>query len=259
MAESTWKAMSAVQDEPDQYDPANYYPSSSYFYLSLDDERLARIRHVYRYGNARQIENPLEVFPKITLYCARLTDTTGLRLLGIKQTSGLGRRLKKPRRVRLTRRGLELANEPEFQLAKEFDFLVDSTNVLVYNHNAFEGVGRLRESILESASENLNSIQCQMDYVDFSNLGGVARSGLRAARMLSSIRAGNLAATFSQQYLMQHCDKHKIKYEVRGGKLVIDPADGVEFFKVVARYYTRFRPSEDLEELYYSPSRNRVG
>lgn len=156
-------------------------------------------------------------------------------------------------------RGLELADEPEFQLTKEFDFLVDSTHVFVSRHGAFEGAARLQDSILSSASENLDSLKCQMTYVDFDNLENVGTSGLRAARILASIRAGNLASTFSQTYLMEHCDKHKIRYEIREDQIIINPEDGLEFLKVVARYYTRFRPSEHVEEVYYSSSRHRVG
>lgn len=248
---ATRSSMLKKQSEPDLYDPANDYPNTSFIYMPLHGGLTERIEHLFNYGNPQPLVNPLEQFPKISLYCARLQGSDGDKLLAVKQTSDVGAQLQRQRgKIRIRPNRLELSNDAEFQLATVFDFLIEKDNAFILHHSAFEGASRLTKKILATAPANLNHISQQISFVDFSGLTAFAQAGMKQARLLASIKASGHAVNFEESYLADLCQKFNVPYDRCNGKMVIQPENALGFLDIIAHNVLAIRVSSALEHTY---------
>lgn len=259
-ASDTWTDLQACDDGPELYDPSNDYGTAGFLYLPLDDLLAEKPRYLFQYGNARTLTAPLDTLPRIGLYCVRFSDDAGAVLLGVKKTGDFGQRLKKPGRVRLINAGLELVNEPEFQLANHLDFLVDLDNVFIYKHKSFETASHLQNAIIDSVAENVDHIGGQMSYVDFSSFCSGSTTGVKHARLLATIKAKNYCANLTPEKLKDYCQHYEVEYVEQNGVMRINESaeHKLTFLRILARQYLEIELKSGSKEHFLAPNRRSV-
>lgn len=256
-AKSTWAVMRVQRDnsDPEPYDPSNDYPSTSHLQIPLDDELAAKARYLHGVENPEELDSPNEILPRISLYIARLYDKAGRKLTAVKNTSGFGRPLGRGKLASLTNGELHLVREPQFQLATDFDFLIDRESVHVYRHMSFESACNVQDAIREALKLNVEYLSEQIPFVDFGSLDEKVMCSIRAAREIAAIRAHGYDQGLSRDRLVRYCEDHRIGYSETNGKLVVDAVDQSRFIRLLARKILEIQLRDDSREVFEVSSR----
>ena len=189
MARATWAAMQKDEDGPVKYSPSEKHGSKEYLYVPLDDDLAVSVRELHEAVNlginAGALLNPADIF----CYFAHLTDKRRRRLTALRRATHFKGVVKsKNRLVSMLDDTLRIIEDTVFKLDNDFDLLVDEANVHILRPSGFEFTGRLNEAILSAVPENVEAIQQDIPFVDFSDIEAYASKHPRAARYVASIR-----------------------------------------------------------------------
>lgn len=232
---ATWDDLQAFPDGPVPYDPGNDYPSRAYLQYPLDGPLVAYAKVLHHAHNLDEVQNPEQVLPRIKLYAVRLEDEDGKFLTAVKSISSFGRPVGKSWLARLTNGELHLVDQPEFQLANDFDFLIDEDTIHIYHPGKFETACRLQDSIKASAKENLDHLSQQIPFIDFAPFEAEILRSTRSAREFATIKANDYGRDLDQQQLLAYCTDLNIGYLDEDGVISIDPQHHSLFIRLVAR------------------------
>lgn len=231
----TVRRMQELSAEPEQYDPANIHESAAHLFVPMDSGFASKAKYLHEVSSPDELTDPLKQLPKADLYMARLEDEHGNRLTAVKKTSDFGRKLKRGLLAKLADGGLELDDEPKFQLSGDFDFLIEDQGVFVYRYRQFESACNLDTTIKDAAKDNLAYIKTQVTFLDFDSIEQTATTSVRSARVIASIRANNYGARLDIDRIRSYCNQYDIPFSEEDGVMTVEPTHHLDFLRLVGR------------------------
>jgi len=252
---NTIRSMREYSDIPETYDPANIHEPSAHMFVPIESSFTEKAKYLYDVINPDELSEPLEFLPKIDLYMAEIFDISGNTLTAVKKTSDFGRMLKRGFMARIADGGLELDNEPKFQLSEDFDFLIEKQGIFVHRYKPFEGACNLDTAIRESARANIAYIQSQATFIDFSSIEESATKSVKSARVIASIRANNYGVRVNIERVRGYCKQYDIGYTECGGIMRIDPENHLNFLRLVGRQILGVELVPGEPEVFHAASR----
>jgi Domain of unknown function (DUF4868) len=257
MAADTWASFDSFPEEPRRYEPAEKYESQERLFIPTEDSLAAELRNLHSASNLESDSGVLTSPDEMFCYFARFTDAKGRRLTAVRRSTQF-KGVLKSRLIQLLSDTLRLVQEKTFKLDKDFDMLIDSARVHILRPSGFEFAGRLQEAIREAVTGNIQAIQEDLPFVDFSNIEEYAAGHTRAARHLASIRGQLETRNISQALLKKACKTHGVDLHLKNGKIVISPGSEMSFLDVLDRRRYELELVEGSPERYKATSRQRV-
>jgi hypothetical protein len=261
IALDTWQATQELEQEigniTRMYDPSEKYASSEYVYLPLDDALAIQMRELHQANNLPIDMNALRDPSKVFCYFARMVDGEGQRLTALRRASQFKGTLKS-RFIGIIDDSLKLVREPVFRLDNSFDLLIDNDNIHILRPNGFEIVGQLKEAILSAVPRNIELLQEDLSFVDFTIIQDYAKSHIRAARHIASIRYQSETKNINQSALKQYCAENGVEILESNGKIMIQEDQALDFLEVLDRRRYQLVLIDGSPERFRAPSRQKV-
>jgi hypothetical protein len=257
MAEDTQDSLNSSAEEARRYELAEKYESQERLFIPTGDVLAAELKGLHSADNLQMDSQALASPEHMFCYFTRLTDSNGRRLTAMRRATQF-KGVLKSRLIQLLSDTLRLVQERTFKLDKDFDILIDSANVHILRPSGFEFAGRLQEAIREAVTGNIQAIQEDIPFVDFSNIEEYAAGHTRAARHLASIRSQLETRNISQALLKKACKTHGIDLQVKHGKIRVSPGSEMGFLDVLDRRRYELELVEGSPERYKASSRQRV-
>jgi hypothetical protein len=258
MATNTWRAMQDSDREPAEYEPSEKYASVEHVYMATDSDFAVRVNNLHTAANLPSngdaLDNPAALF----CYFARMVDARSGRLTAVRRASQFKGIVKK-RLVQFVTDALKLVEDNTFKLDEEFDFLVDRNRIHILHPSGFESIAELQGAIREAVPANVEIIQNDIPFVDFSNIAEYAASHTRAARHLASIRGQRETQNLSERLLHRACETHGVRMQRRVGRISILPGSEMDFLDILDRRMYALQLVEGSQERYRASSRRKVG
>ena len=252
---STVEHLLEAGETPDQYDPANIHESSAHLFVPMDSLFTTKAKFLHEVSAPDELNEPLRQLPRADLYMAKLVDQSGNKLTAVKKTSDFGRRLKKGFLARLAEGGLEIDDEPKFQLSEDFDFLIGDEGVFVHRYKQFETACNLESTLRCAARDNIAHIRAQVTFLDFDSIEQTAVSSVRSARVIASIRANNYGARLDIERIRNYCDQYEIPYSEAEGVMTVEPTHHLDFLRLVGRQILGVELVPGEPEVFHAASR----
>ena len=222
--------------DPSEYEPANRYAETDYFYLDIEREEAQLFKRIIKQENLTPTTSFLDELRKMYFYFARLTDHRGQKLIAMRRPNQFKGQLKKQNRLlRLIDDSLELVDDPIFTLNDDFDILVDHRNVHVFRPRGFDLIAQTQEIVMASVKTNIDQIQTDIPFVDFEGIAQYATTHVWAARLVSSIHTAGFAEGVDKNLLLDLCKGTGVNVKEVGGDLVIGEGHEVAFLEVLDR------------------------
>ena len=258
MAHATWDAMQKGEDGPAKYSPSEKHGSKEYLYVPLEDDLAVSVRELHEAVNfdinAGALLNPADIF----CYFAHLTDKRARRLTALRRATQFKGVVKsKNRLVSLLDDTLRIVEDTVFKLDNDFDLLVDDVNVHILRPSGFEFAGRLNEAILHAVPENIEAIQRDIPFVDFSDLKAYASKHPRAARYIASIRAQE-TRRIDMSSLMTLCGRTGVEVNESNGHVSVAAGHEMGFLEVLDRRRYEVTLVKEEPEKYRASSRRKI-
>lgn len=257
MAVATWDAMQEQSDNPPTYQPSEKYARLEHLSLPLSSDLAKHMRELHQAINLpvdmAALSNPVKVFS----YFARMTDEQDRRLTALRRATQF-KGVVRSRLIRVLTDALKLVEEPMFKLDHDFDLLIDSSNIHILRPSGFEFAGKLQDAVLEAMPQNVQAIQEDMRFVDFSSVQDYASKHPRAARYLASIRSENFAENIDENALKKLCKDTGVKISESEGKISVQDGHVMGFLEVLDRRRYELELRRDSPEYYRASGRQRL-
>jgi hypothetical protein len=257
MAKSSWESMQAINQNPDKYEPAEKYAAHEYLYIGLNEDLAKSMKELYEASNLPVDMGSLSDPKKVFCYFARMTDSQGRRLTAVRRAAQFKGALK-ARLIQLTTDSLRLIEDHVFKLDSDFDLLIDSVNVSILRPSGFEYTAQLEEAILQSVPKNLEAVQRELGFVNFTNIQEFAGKHPRAARYLASIRSQKEMKNINQKLLQKTCRVTGVQFKVVDGKIVVPEWHVMGFLEVLDRRRYEVNLVKGSPEQYKAASRKKL-
>jgi hypothetical protein len=259
MGQATWQAMQKNEDGPSKYEPSEKHAATEHLYLPLDDDLAVSMRVLHEAANlvidATALSDPADVF----CYFARLTDKKQQRLTALRRATQFKGVLKSRNRlVRMLDDTLKIIEDTVFRLDNDFDLLVDGTNVHILRPSGFEFAGKLQQTILDAAPENIKAIAKDIAFVMFDGIEKYAVKHPRAARYLASIRAQKETKSINKKLLKNLCRQTGVKISESEGKITIAEGHEMGFLEVLDRRRYELELVKGSPERFRAASRKKI-
>lgn len=257
MVSATWESMQNLTHEPIRYEPSEKYSGCEHVYLPLDDDLAVRMRNLHEAVNLDIDQEALDDTDAIFCYFARFTDEQGRNLTALRRAIQF-KGILKSRLIQLGADALKMVKDRVFKLDNDFDLLIDSQRVHILRPSGFEFAGKLQDAILGAVAGNVETLQSDLQFVQFDGIQEYASTHPRAARYLASIRSQQEVARIDQQHLIEACGATGVEIAEDGEQIVVDARNIMGFLEVLdrRRYEVRLVPEEP--EQYRAPSRTRL-
>ena len=260
MVAATRRRMEDSAEKPSTFDPAEKYASEEYLTLSIDDDLALRLKTLHQTSNLSIANDYLDWITKSFCYFARLHDDQGRQLTAIRRSTQFKGALNKQNRIlSLGTDALRIVENPIFQLNADFDVVVDSGLIHIIHPTSFKVLGQIEEAIREAVPRNIQAIQSQMGYVEWSSIEEYATSHSRAASLLASIRTNGYGNSLDRSALESDCKAGGISLTDVAGELIVPDGQILDFLEVVDRRRYVSRLVAGVTERYKASSRTRVG
>lgn len=257
MGNATWKAMQELTTEPPLYDPSEKYDGTEYVYLPLIDNLAKPVGDLHEANNLPMDTNALEDSENVFCYFARMVDTHGRRLTGLRRATQFKGLLRK-HLMRFVSDAFKLIEDRVFKMDKDFDLLSDARNVHILRPNGFVFAGKLQEALLAAAPENVKAIQHDLSFVDFEGIEAYAQKHPRAARYLASIRSQKETKGIDKAALKTLCKRTGVEVHESHGKLTVPDGQVLGFLEVLDRRRYEVELVKASPERFRAPSRRRI-
>ena len=257
MAKSSWESMQAISQNPDKYEPAEKYATHEYLYIGLNEDLAKSMKELYEANNLPVDMASLSDPKKVFCYFARMTDNQGRRLTAVRRAAQFKGALK-ARLIQLTTDSLRLIEDHVFKLDSDFDLIIDSVNVSILRPSGFEYTAQLEEAILQSVPKNLEAVQRELSFVNFTNIQEFAGKHPRAARYLASIRSQKEMKNINQKLLQKTCRVTGVQFKVVDGKIVVPEWHVMGFLEVLDRRRYEVNLVKGSPEQYKAASRKKL-
>ena len=249
-----------AQADTPVYEPSEKYGSCEYVHLPVADEMAKQLRLLHQAKNlpsdAKVLTDPSEVF----CYFARMADSKGHRLTGVRRATQFKGILKsRGRLIRLMTDSLKIVEDTVFKLDKDFDMLVDSSDVHILRPSGFEFIGQLQPAVLAAAPENIKLIKKDLPFVDFAFIEDYACKHPRAARHLASIRVQKETKDIDKNALKKLCKGTGVKIQDANGKITVEEDQVMGFLEVLDRRRYHLELVKNASEYFRAASRRKIG
>jgi hypothetical protein len=256
MATTTRDEMKLAGETSAEYDPSDKHGGKENLHLPLDSELAANIRALHEASNLPSeptaLENPADVF----CYFARMRDSKGRHLTAIRRATSF-KGVLKSRWVQVFSDALRIVTEKIFKLDRDFDLLVEDTEVHILRPSGFEFVGELEEEIRKGVPKNIKAIGKDLPFVDFVSIETYAMRHGRAARSIASIRRQQ-TKNIDPGKLKKACEHFNVKIKTVLGKLVVDSGSIMDFLHLLDRRLYQVELVKDSPESFLAASRSRI-
>jgi len=153
---------------------------------------------------------------------------------------------------------LKLIEGKVFKLDNDFDLLIDNTNIFILRPKGFESIGELEEALLAAVPQNIQNIQKELDFIDFSTIQEYAIEHPRAANYIASIHSQGEMNDIDKNLLKNFCNKTGVEINEVNGKIIVDEKHIMGFLKVLDRRRYGVELVRGLPETYDASSRSKV-
>ena len=256
MAQATMDRMTAAEDGPAEYEPAEKHGSTEYLVVPAGGALDGAIRQLHDAENlpfdGAHLSDPDTVF----CYFARFTDDQDRHLTAIRRATQF-KGVLKSKLLRFDDDTLKIVEDNVFKLDIDFDLLLDSACTHIWRPSAFEFLGRLKQQILDAVPDNVGAIAPDLPFVDLSSIEDYATSRPRAARYLASIRSQALQG-MDQHALKALCDSTGVDIQEVNGKIAVNSGHEMGFLEVLDRRRYRLELVPNQPERFRAPSRVRI-
>lgn len=256
MVVTTRAELKKAGEESSPYTPSEKHGGKENLHLPLNDDLAANVRSIHQAMNLPMEANALSIPENIFCYFARISDGQMHRVTAIRRATAFKGVLKN-RLIRLFSDALKLVHENIFKLDRDFDLLVDGSEVRILRPSGFEYVAELEEEVRKAAPKNIKAISKHLPFVEFGPIEAYATKHSRAARSLASIRAQR-TKDINEDSLKQACEHFKIKAKLAEGRLVIEPASIMDFLHILDRRLYRVELVKNVPESFLAASRSRI-
>ena len=233
MVQATMDRMTATQEAPKKYEPAEKHGSTEYLVVPAGGRLDAGIRLLHDANNLPFDSTDLSDFESIFCYFARFTDDQNRRLTAIRRATHFKGVLKN-KLLRFYNDTLEIVEDNVFKLDIDFDLLMDSACTHILRPSAFEFLGRLKQQILDAVPDNVANIALNLPFVDLYSIEDYANSRPRAARYLASIRLQELQG-MDQHAMKTLCESTGVDIQEVNGKITVNSGHEMGFLEVLDR------------------------
>ena len=261
MVASTCRKMETNAESPSTFSPAEKYANVEYLTLPIDDDLALRLKTLHEAPNLTIAPGDyLDWMTRCFCYFARLWDVDDKQLTALRRATQFKGALNKQNRI-LSLLGtdvLRIVDEPIFQLNVDFDVIVDSDTVHIIHPNSFKILGQVEEAIAEAVPRNVQAIQSQIGYVEWSTIEEYATFHSRAANLLASIRTNGYGDNLDRSALESECEAGGISLTDVAGRLVVPDGQIMGFLEIVDRRRYVSRLVAGVTERYKASSRTRV-
>ncbi len=257
MAKETWSEMEHETKTPEPYDPSEKHSSVEHLYLPLADRMAKAMRQLHEAVNLPLDGSALKACDDVFCYFSKMSDTMGNQLTAVKRASQFKGTLKS-RLVKLVTNALKMVQEQVFRLDHDFDLLIDSKHIHILRPSSFEFAGNLQSAILAAVPENVEAVQTELPWVDFSDIEAYAIKHPRAARYLASIRSQNQCQGIDKGALKQLCHRTDVAFTERKGQIVVDEAHVLGFLEVLDRRRYELELVKGAPERFRAASRKKL-
>ena len=257
MAVATWQEMQGLTNELVRYEPSEKHSGCEHVYLPLEDDLAVMMRNLHEAENLHIYQDALDDFEGIFCYFARFTDEQGKNLTALRRAAHF-KGVLKSRLIQLVTDALKMVEDKVFKLDNDFDLLIDNQRVHILRPSGFEFVGKLQDAILDAVTENAESLQAKLSFVNFDNVSEYASMHPRAARYLASIRSQQEVARIDRQHLIDACQATGVEISSEGEKVIVEDGHIMGFLEVLDRRRYEVKLVPDEPEQYRAPSRTRL-
>lgn len=260
MAADTWRAMEGSLEEdstgPSVYEPADKHSGSEYLVLDIEDDLAANAKLIHTAQHLSTLNNFYDVLPSMAFYFAQFVDSTGNVLTGLKKATEFKGTLNKRAVVYLIGDALRLVDRPTFQLDRDFDMLIDHTQVHVLRPGQFEHMLQLQAAILAAVPKNIALVAEHLPFVACDGLQLYASTRPRAAQYVASIRQNSYGQGVTQELLADACVVWRVEHGCVDGKIVIADTSIMTFLRLLDRRLYETRLVDGKVEQYLAGSRS---
>ncbi len=256
MAQATVEQMEADEDGGAVYQPSEKHGATEYLVVPAGASLEATLRALHDAENLPLDVAALAAPQRIVSYFARFTDGVDRRLTATRRATQF-KGVLKSRLIRVFDDSLKIVEDDIFKLDNDFDLLVDSDSTHIWRPSAFEFMGALKQAILDAVPTNVEAIQAELPFVDFSGIEAYAKVRPRAARYLASIRSQVLQGV-DRQALIELCCNTDVGVAEVDGKLSVDDGSEMGFLEVLDRRRYRLELVPDQPERFRASRRERM-
>jgi hypothetical protein len=259
MAAATWDGMQNTDDAPAKYEPSEKHAATEYLYLPLDDGMVEFLRNLHQAASfgidTTALTEPSDVF----CYFVRFTDKKKRRLTALRRATQFKGVLKsKNRLVRMLDDTLQIIEDTVFRLDRDFDLLVDNSNVHILRPSGFEFAGKLQRAILDAVPDNIKVIQKDLAFVNFASIETYAANHPRAARYLASICGQGQTKNIDKAALRKICKCTGVEVSESKGRIVVSAGHELAFLEVLDRRRYELELVKGQPERFKAGSRTRL-
>ena len=256
MVQSTLDQINAVDNGPTAYNPAEKHGGNEYLIIRSDDPYDSEIRKLHEAENLAFDNAVLSNPETIVCYFARLTDDEHRHLTAIKRATQFKGVLKNTL-ARIDDDTLKIVNDDVFKLDRDFDVLLDSTCTHIWRPSAFEALGGLKEAILAAVPANIKKISSDLPFIDFTDIEEYAKSHLRAAGYVASIRSQSLQG-MDQNALVLLCNDTGVFIRDVDGSVKANAGSEMGLLEVLDRRRYQIKLVQHQPERFRASSRVRI-
>jgi hypothetical protein len=153
---------------------------------------------------------------------------------------------------------LKIIEDTVFRLDKDFDLLVDGSNIHILRPSGFEFAGKLQQAILDAVPENIAAVQKDIAYVEFAGIAEYAGSHPRAARYLASIRGQAETKHIDKSLLKKVCKQTGVDVSESNGKIAVAAGHEMAFLEVLDRRRYELELVKGQPERFKAASRRKI-
>ena len=245
------------EEEPRLYEPTEKYGSQDALYIPTDDDYVSELADLH---NATNLENDVDALGepgRMFCYFARFVDQQGRQLTAVRRATQF-KGILKSRLLRFLDDTLQIVSDDIFKLDRDFDMLIDSSNILILRPTGFEFVGRLQGAIRSAVKSNVEAIQADIPFVAFESIQAYAESHTRAARYLASISSQKATENISRKLLRRSCKTHGVEVQLKDGRIEVSSGHAMAFLDILDRRRYVQELIEGSQEHYKASGRHRV-
>ena len=257
MAYATIKQMQKFRNGGTPYSPAEKHAQTEYLIVRAGDSLETAFRNLHESDDLTLDVGVLRAPDSILYYFARFTDSTDRQLTAVRRAAYFKGVMKSPL-LGIFNDSLNIVNDSVFKLDNDFDLFVDSFGTHILRPSSFELLGELKRKILGAVKDNVSAIATKLPFVDLGAIESYARSRLRAARYLASIRMQELVG-LEQQTLAERCRSLGVATREEDGRLVVCRGSEMRFLELLDRRLYELELIPNAPETYRAASRDRIG
>lgn len=215
------------------------------------------MRDLHKANNLSVDSNSLTDPSKVFCHFVRMTDNQGRRLTGLRRATQF-KGILKNRLIRFVSDALRIIEDKVFKLDLDFDLLIDDHKLHILRPSGFEFAGQLQQAILDAVTQNIDAIQQDLQFVEFSAIQEFSSSRPRAARYLASIRTQPDMEKIDKNALKKLCKITGVNIKESKGKIIVEKDAVMDFLEVLDRRRYQVELVKGSPEQFKAGSRTRL-